>query len=119
MKREIKFRAWDTIQKRMFYAGECKFSLDLSGGLFDDEMSPPLNVSYRFVLMQYTGLEDKNGKEIYEGDIVKRGKLGNLIKAVKWAENSSHCGWNIVGSSWRFYQPEVIGNIYENPDLLS
>ena len=75
------------------------------------------------VLMQYTGLKDKNGVEIYEGDIVvrydknERGYLyrkSNTVRVIEWRSSFNETGFNI-GSSSRL---EVIGNIYENPELL-
>lgn len=66
------------------------------------------------VLMQCTGLKDKDGKLIYEGDIVKC--LSN-IAVITW---ESGCFWYGVSElSYGFTQPEIIGNIYENPELHS
>lgn len=61
---------------------------------------------------QYTGLKDKNGIEIYEGDILKGGIY--LSYEVKW--DYEDCGWNISSGVQHHY--EVIGNIYENQELL-
>lgn len=71
--REIKFRIWDTENKEMlkvqeldfepiFYGGRIAIRLDQYNDYFDTE---------DMILMQYTGLKDKNGKEIYDGDICK------------------------------------------------
>jgi len=75
----------------------------------------------RFELMQYTGLLDRNGKEIYEGDILSSftyPKIGKLIRIPK----QKIVEFN-VGGIWQGYQiddtDEIIGNIYENPDLLT
>lgn len=82
------------------------------------------------ILMQYTGLKDKNGKLIYEGDIVKLEYFNEITKyrlaKVKW-ENSGYCLIYIKksrgarGTDIETYtkdETEVIGNIYENPELL-
>ena len=116
--REIKFRAWDTVMNKVLNLGDCKISIDLFGGIYDDEETPPRDVTYRTILMQYTGLKDKNGVEIYEGDILS----GNWI--VVWHEAGFYLHIPKLFSD-TLYMPmseklegEVIGNIYENPNLL-
>lgn len=74
-------------------------------------------------VMQFTGLLDKNGKEIYEGDVLPNGKT---VLTVKWTEdicNEYGCvGWNVGMGGYGggcASEMEVIGNIYENPELLN
>lgn len=113
--REIKFRGWYKTRQCMWDGG---FSVSQDGlEIYNDNLE---DISYHLILMQYTGLKDKNGKEIYEGDIV-RGKAGS-VGQVKWIGS----GLTIVGymgyddtHHWGFDETtEVIGNIYENPELL-
>jgi hypothetical protein len=114
--REIKFRAWDSHHKEMHY--EMGFHLDENvlelSKLIEDG---------RWILQQYTGLKDKNGKEIFEGDIVKDNE--GAVRRIKWENGSFWARESIVGhlasmiDDKIMYDPEVIGNIYENPELIN
>jgi len=78
---------------------------------------PDLNSE--FVLMQFTGLTDKNGKEIYEGDIVRRWR-SPVPKVVEWkTDRWVYTGFNVSSNSKYGNTLEVIGNIYQNPELLN
>lgn len=107
--REIKFRAWDKNSEVMV--------LDpMIDGYLNDEILNLQKISnYKF--MQFTGLKDKNGKEIYEGDIVDCG--GGLIEEVKWGESVAvFLPFGNHDASEYAPSCQVIGNIYENEELL-
>lgn len=120
MNRVIKFRAWDTITKTMDYEGG---QLEPTWILHNRIYEP---YSDAHILMQFTGLLDKNGKEIYEGDIVIISldrPQGNF--QVLWGDADGHwCCENKFYSNYPLglclptYR-EVIGNIYSNPELLT
>lgn len=114
--REIKFRAWDKKRKRMFAVT----TLNASGAVsvFIDDDGLYLLPAEQIELMQYTGLKDKNGKEIYEGDIVKSGPYCG--KPIVFEEGRYWLGEepdDLFTSSVR-WDIEIIGNIHENPELL-
>jgi hypothetical protein len=109
--REIKFRAWDTCEKIMI---PWQNDLDLNEILRHS----------RFCPMQYTGLKDINGREIYEGDIIQIYKARYEIKY--WGDKGFPMfdidAWATNGLAWALsdlnLKVEVIGNVYENPELL-
>ena len=105
--REIKFRAWDKATGNWLEA--ITYTLHTSGRL----LITPRNVE----LMQYTGLHDKNGKEIYEGDIVKCVDGNNATVSY----HTSAAEFEPFGSGdyaeWG-NGVEIIGNIYETPELV-
>jgi len=115
MNREIKFRAWYPKDKKMTFSDQTNW-----GAFGDCEMSDAQSGSCH--LMQFTGRKDINGKEIYEGDIVRgflRNGLGDVVLNVNVPvifKNGCflpHISWLGPGT-----EIEVIGNIYENPELL-
>lgn len=115
MTREIKFREWNNTTKKMDYdpTGYCSGSFDQGDFQVNDIFS-----HNKFT--QYIGLKDKNGTEIYEGDIVRYSDA--LQFEVKWVGS----GFWLVSERFSDAEPtstmcaalKVIGNIYENQELL-
>jgi len=120
MNREIKFRAWNGNYKQMKEV----FGTDLKGKrVFLDINLMSWWMFNHCKLMQYTELKDKNGKEVYEGDIVQDSNGKRYV--IKWGINSNgyiaqtsavHC--NVYSSYHLVPKTEVVGNIYENPELI-
>ena len=122
--REIRFRAWDNELKEMTTVMKL-FTHGPNGNIWNREfyfkgaiLTEPQ--SNRVELMQFTGLKDKNGKEIYEGDILRwNDKLWPVYYSERLAKYvmGTTKGCEIIGCG-RCAFCEVIGNIYENPGLL-
>lgn len=101
------------------------FIIDLDGrvGMWDSSWRPFKEDNC--IIMQYIGLKDKKGKKIFEGDIIKYGGNPNLLQVaynvagfhLYW-KDCKICHFEDKAYSASFYALEVVGNIYENPELL-
>lgn len=127
--REIKFRAWDSVNKRMIQWDEIGIELEdgygcvtryiryYDGTVETEEIDD-------FNLMQYTGLKDKHGQEIYEGDIYKN--VYNVIWKIYYDEKTASFRADAINRDYKgsrftdgkYPEGEVIGNIHEHPELL-
>ena len=115
--REIKFRAWDKEQKRMFdvYGINTDHIAEDSYDSSDNSIHPRKTC----ILMQYTGLKDRNGKEIYEGDIILFSlNTGEKVKDTIVFEMGGFRTDKRNFPLTFYWSIEVIGNIYENKELL-
>ena len=119
MMREIKFRAWDKIDKKIMYVAEMILRYKGIQGVILVDKLPSVKVVKRWhdevELMQYTGIKDKNGREIYEGDIVKTPfGIGEIFMRLGcwFVENQKELGYFESG------EIEVVGNVYESSKLL-
>lgn len=110
MNREIKFRIWNDYDKKIIHWNE----------LLEKNLANIFTIpSYDKWLMQYTGLHDKDGKEIYEGDIVK---YENMTGKIMFFNGSFILSDLEETEEWELgvinEEVEIIGNIYDNPELL-
>jgi uncharacterized phage protein (TIGR01671 family) len=123
MNRELKFRAWDKTNKVMLY----EFLIGSSGNTFIikniQQYEPNVFTSVipemkDVIIMQFTGFKDYHGKEIFEGDIIKR---NGKIYLISWVMSTlgfvaaslefSELHWTV----WK--ESEIVGNIFQNPEF--
>jgi len=126
--REIKFRAWDVINKRMYPIAFPSWNGAIVGKRSNKSVTAETideDGDNKPILMQFTGLKDKDGVEIFEGDIVAYktffyGKERDHKKVVKWEKwvSDDFEQPDCVGYFNLSSEMEVIGNVYENPELL-
>jgi len=121
--RENKFKVFDKITNEIYQVSE----LELEGThhyCYNEELEYLHVITDNCILMQYTGLKDKNGVEIYEGDIIKLYGLPNAHFQVVF-KNQYMGGWILMHKKNEVSlgaldknKLKVVGNIYENPELL-
>lgn len=124
MNREIKFRIWD-IDERKFVINEtdrlgCGDTKKCMSERVDFENnSVEISADERYIFSEYTGLKDKNGKEIYEGDILFESFREEYFKVV-FENGSFRAEADGYSLDLEDYDDicEVVGNIYENPELM-
>ncbi len=129
MNRVIKFRAWDKYNAIMLPVMDWDFCVGIIGtGSYTNKKGHEVcgNIIQNYEIMQYTGMKDKNGKEIFENDIIK-----DCDNSAPWLDElykvnySAGCFEIIpvreniaVKLLWEMGDIEVVGNIFENPELL-
>lgn len=122
-----KYRAWDSVEKKVvehFFITDNGLICNMEKPTSDSKLLIPIEKS-ELILMQSTGLVDKNGKEVFVGDIIKctRGCLHEVY--IEKEYGGTYCGGMPAvylkglreGYAWTEHE-EIIGNIYENPELL-
>lgn len=130
MKREIKFRAFDTENKEMLEVQELDYEDSWNGQpMVRTTMYNDYFDTEEMILMQYTGLKDKNGVEIYEGDIVQARYFEDSTSekyVVKYdtdragffpfacGDGCGCCETDVISVTY----VEILGNIYDNPELI-
>lgn len=124
MSREIKFRVWDVENKEMLNVQELDFEPTFYGGriaIRPDQYNDYFDTE-DMILMQYTGVNDRCGKEIYENDIVYvAGEDENAT--IEWDEQTARFiihfdGWIADFDNYYGKELEIMGDIYNNPELL-
>lgn len=138
--REIKFRVWDPVQHKMLKPSYLEFidgnAYWVEAGEDDSQNDGPIDspvtrpvVKVGMLLEQYTGVNDTNGREIYEGDIIRFQLFATaqgIVGDIRYNSRYGYCVffYNGVKTMWRqeywtdYKALQVVGNIHEDPELL-
>lgn len=127
----FRFRVWDTEKKELIYDAENAYDYmrpSPGGKIIEADCFGDVLANKRYIVEQCTGLKDKNGRLIYEGDIVNRiakydEDESTVLLQVEWNnKNGRYITADKKHNTWTFsmfyYSYEVVGNIHENPELL-
>jgi uncharacterized phage protein (TIGR01671 family) len=125
--RDLKVRAWSKVEQKMLHVSSLHYIGDSTVkevGTVELCCDSYLNDKSGMILMQFTGLHDKNGNEIYEGDVLRNkwGGTGIVVfddGAFQSQWEGGEVNYQLSASDIEGRESEVIGNIYENADLLN
>jgi len=124
--RTIKFRAWDKFNGCYYYSDKYK-----SLSAFFKECEKCIEADNGIVYQQFTGLKDKNGKDVFEGDVVEQSDDRYVVEScsggyqlIVYQQTKCKCYWYKTGSLFNSHALsenfcEIIGNIFENKNLLN